>query len=194
MVQLMKGLPDTHMADWHVFSPDHEIPGQILIDLANAVGSEEILPFYQAHSLTNIDPKAWYPQQTVLDIYGEMASRKGGSMFDFVSIGIKEAEQAIIPPHFLALPLLTNLQSIGEVFKLNNRGTDVGEIRCETISDHHVKMIMRIPQPDDIWYGIFYGYVRRFIPRGADFTVTYDPAVPRRDKGGDVTIIHIKWN
>ena len=181
------------MPDWQVFSADHEIPGRILIDLANAVGSDEILPFYQAHGLNHIDPEAWYPQQTVLDIYSDMASHKGGTMFDFVSIGIKEAEQANIPPRFQSLPLLANLQAIGEVFKLNNRGSDCGEITCETVDDHHVRMVMRIPQPDDIWYGIFYGYVKRFVPPGTDFTVSYDPDIPRRDKGGRQTIIHIRW-
>lgn len=181
------------MANWHTFSEDHEIPGQILLDLANAVGSEEIMPYYVRHGLTPIDPKAWYPQQKVLDVYNDMDGTKAGTMFDFVAIGMKEAEQAIIPPQMQSLPLLTILQGVGQVFKLNNRGTDPGEITVETVSAKHVKMILRIPQPDDIWYGIFYGYVRRFVPKGTEFTVAYDPDVRRKDQGGDVTIIHITW-
>lgn len=182
------------MAKWHVFSPDHEIPGQILIDLANAVGADEILPYFEKHGLTNIDPNAWYPEQKCLDVYNDLAETANGTMFDFVSIGMKEAEQARIPPAFLSLPLMTNLQGINQVFKLNNRGTDIGEMRCDVVSEKHVKIIMRIPQPDDLWYGIFYGYVKRFLPTGSHFTVAYDKAVPRRDLGGDITILHISWD
>jgi hypothetical protein len=181
------------MADWHVFSPDHEFPGQILIDLANAVGSEEIMPYFEKHGLTHIDPKAWYPQQKLCDIYNDMEASKAGTMFDFVSIGMKEAEQAIVPPSFQSLPLLSILQGVGAVFKLNNRGKDTGEIKCEIVTDRHVKMILRVVTPDTLWYGIFYGYVRRFVPKGTHFKVYFDQDVPRRDNGGDVTIIHITW-
>jgi hypothetical protein len=181
------------MPRYQVFSPDHEGPGQVLLDFANAVDAEEILPYFEKHGLTNIDPKAWYPHQKFLDVLSDI-SENPSAMFNFVSIGMKQAENAIIPPEFANLPLLTLLQGTGEVFKLNNRGSNVGELRCEVVTDHHIKMIMRIPQPDDLWYGIFYGYVRRFIPKGKHFTVYYDHEVPRRDEGGEVTIIHITWD
>ncbi len=182
------------MPHWHVFSADHEFPGQVIIDLANAVGSEEIMPYFKKHGLTNIDPKAWYPQQKLLDIYNEMETSKSGTMFDFVSIGMKEAEQAILPAQFQSLPLLSILQGVGEVFKLNNRGTDPGDLKCEVVTDKHVKMVLRATTPDNLWYGIFYGYVRRLAPKGTHFTVYFDENVPRRDNGGDVTIIHITWS
>jgi len=182
------------MAKWHVFSEDHEFPGQILIDLANAVGSDQIMPYFAKHGLTNIDPKAWYPQQKLLDVYNDMQATKNGTMFDFVSIGTKQAEQAIVPAQFASMPLLDILQGVGQVFKLNNRGTDIGEMRCETMTDKHVKMILRVTTPDNLWYGIFYGFVRRFIPKDTRFTVYFDKDVPRRDNGGDVTIIHITWD
>ena len=181
------------MAHWHVFNPDHEAPGKVWLDLANAIGSEGIMPYFKKHGMTNIDPDTWYPMQKIVDIYNDMADSKAGLMFDFVSIGMKEAEQAIVPPQFESLPLLNILQSIEVVFKLNNRGTDPGEVRCETVTNTHVKMILRVVTPDDLWYGIFYGFVNRFTPKGTHFTIHYDPDVPHRDIGGDVTIIHITW-
>ncbi|MEP7286549.1 MAG: hypothetical protein ABI947_12360 [Chloroflexota bacterium] len=84
------------MPRWQVFYPDHEFPGQILLDLEKAVGSDKILPYFEKHGVTKIDPKASYPLQTLLDIYNDMDSTRSGTMFDFVSIGLKEAEQAII--------------------------------------------------------------------------------------------------
>jgi hypothetical protein len=178
---------------WQVFNADHEIPGRILIDLANAVGADEILPYFQKHGLTNIDPDAWYPEQKLLDVYNDMSDTKDGTMFDFISIGIKEAQQARVPEAFTKMPLLEILQGIAQVFKLNNRGTDYGEVWCETLDDHHVKIHMRTPQPDDLWYGAYYGFVRRFLPPGTHFTVAYDDSVKRRDLGGEVTILRISW-
>jgi hypothetical protein len=182
------------MANWQVFSPDHEIPGQLFIELANATGSEEILPYFEKHGMSQVDSKLWYPQQRLLDIYNDMASTKSGTMFDFVSIGMKEAEQAILPPHFASLPLMDILNGVEHVFKLNNRGTDTGYVRCEKVSDKHVKMHLRVTTPDNVWYGIFYGYVRRLAPADVMFDVFFDPDLPRRDQGGDETIIHIKWD
>jgi hypothetical protein len=49
--------------------------------------------------------------------------------------------------------------------------------------------------PDDMSYGILYGYARRFLPPGTKFKVYYDPDVLPRDQGGseNYTIIHISW-
>jgi len=182
------------MANWRTFSDDHEIPGKILFELRDAVGADQILPFFEKHGMTNIDPNKWYPMQTMLNIYKDMSEAKSGTMFDFVSIGMQEATQAIVPPEFAAMPLLQILQGVGEVFKLNNRGTDFGSISIETLSDTHIKVTLRAVTPDDVWYGIFYGFVRRFAPQGTSFTVRYDQTLqPRRDMGGDVTVLDISW-
>lgn len=182
------------MTHWHVFSPDHEFPGQILVDLAKAVGSDHIMPYFEKHGLTHTDPKGWYPMQKLLDVYNDMEDTESGTMFDFVSIGMTQAEQAIVPPQFESLPLIDILQGVSQVAKLNNRGTDVGEIKCEVVGDHHVKIILRVVSPDNLWYGIFYGFARRFIPKGTHVTVYFDKDVPRRDQGGEITIIHIEWD
>jgi len=183
------------MARYHVFSTDHEIPGKILIDLENAVESEDIIPFFTKHGMTNIDPQAWYPMQKLLDIYNDMVdSRNASTMFDFVSIGMKEAEQAIVPSQFQTMPLLEILKSVTSVFDLNNRGTDYGSCVAEAVTDKHMKITLRAATPDDIWYGVFYGFVRRFAPKGTQFSLRYDPDIPRRENGGEVTIIHITWD
>ena len=181
------------MPRYNVFSADHEIPGKILIDLKNAVASEEIGPYFKKHGMETIDPQAWYPMQKLLDIYNDMADNTL-TMFNFVSIGMKEAEQAIVPPEFAKMPLLDLLVNVGRVFDLNNRGTNYGKCITEVVTPKHVKVTLRAATPDDIWYGIFYGYVRRFAPKGTHFTVRYDSDVPRRENGGDVTIIHIMWD
>jgi hypothetical protein len=181
------------MTQYKVFHPDHETLGRTLLDFEDAVGGENIQPYFQKHGLVNIDPDAWYPEQKLLDVLSDISGQKN-SMFDLVSIGLKTVEQAVIPPEYASLPLLTILENANETYKLNCRGTDIGGVQCEVVSSKHVKMICRFPDPDDYWYGCFYGYVKRFSPRDTNFSLYYDKDIPRRDKGGDVTIIHITWD
>ncbi len=181
------------MARHELFHPDHEYLGQVLIDFENAVGGERIHPLLEKHGLGDIDAEVWYPAQRFMDVMNDLQDSGMADMLDFVSIGLKHVEQAIMPPEFAALSLVEILSGMDAAYHLNNRGTDIGEIKCEIVSNRHVKMLVRVPQPDDVWYGICYGYVRRHAPEGTTFTVYYDEDAPRRHEGGDHTIIHITW-
>ncbi len=178
------------MRHFTAFHPDHMMYGQNILAHERAIGSDRIHPLLEKHGLAQIDPQAWYPVQKWLDVLSDMAD-EGGAMFDFVSVGMKMVDNAIFPPELEKLPLLEVLKMVDKVYPMNNKGTDVGYVRCEVVNDKHVKMYVRVPAPDDEWYGIIYGYVRRFAPKGAHFTVHYDRDIPRRDQGGDVTIIHV---
>jgi hypothetical protein len=180
------------MSHYKVFHPDHEIRGQLLVDCENAIGRSRTRPLFEKHGLVNIDPQAWYSEQQWLDVLSDMADL-GDPMFDFVSLGIKIAENVTFPPGFDSLPLLTVLQNGSRVFHMNSRGSETGEITVETLNDKHVKLAFRVPDPDDFWYGIVFGYVRRCMPKGTHFTVFYDKEIPRREQGGEVTIIHVEW-
>ncbi len=181
------------MSHYKVFHPDHELRGQLLIDCENAIGRSRIQPLFEKHGLVNIDPRAWYPEQQWLDVLSDMADQ-GNAMFDFVSLGIKIADNAMLPPGFSSLPLLTVLQNANSIFQLNSRGTETGEITTEVLGDKHAKLTFRVPDPDDFWYGILFGYVRRCMPQGTHFTVSYDKEVPRREQGGEVTVMHVEWD
>ncbi len=49
------------------------------------------------------------------------------------------------------------------------------------------------PYPDDLVYGVVFGFARRLLPPDVYFTVYYDAALPRRDEGGIETVIHVEW-
>ncbi|MBI5958326.1 MAG: hypothetical protein HY866_06320 [Chloroflexi bacterium] len=182
------------MAPYKLFHPDHEYLGQVLMDFQNAVEGESIHSIFKKHGLTNIQPQAWYPAQMFINILNDMKESRTMQMLDFVSIGMKQVENAVMPPGLAQLPLIDILRSMDTAYQMNNRGTDIGEIRCEVIDAHHVRLIFRVPQPDDIWYGVCYGYMRRLAPEGTHFTVYYDEHQPRREDGGEITIIHISWS
>lgn len=173
------------------FHPDHECSGHILLDFENALGSERIHPIFVSHGIDLIDPDAWYPVQPYFAALNEIASGDG-SMLDFVSVGMKQVETAIIPPEYYEMPVEEVLEQMDFAYRLNNRGTDVGEVRADVIGNGHVKMYLRVPHPDHLWYGVCFGYMKR-LTRNVDFTVSYDEEFQRHDHGGDYTVIDITW-
>jgi hypothetical protein len=94
---------------------------------------------------------------------------------------------------FTELPVPALFQTMNTAYRANARGTDPGEVKWDVINDHHVRLTVRVPFPDDEWYGVCYGYMRRFAPPGTQFTIYYDDAIPRCDLGGEVTVIHVEW-
>lgn len=181
------------MPAYKVFHPDHEVIGQNLIDIANAIDSERFLPLFEEYGFTNIDPIRWYPFQDVLDVLSTIATFEG-HMFDFVSLGMNSAAAAAIPPEFEQASFVEILYASPDVYRFNHRGTDVGDIVIEKLGKQHIRGTYRTPLPDDLWYGSVYGFVKRFAPKGTHFTVRYDENVTRRDHGGEVTVLHVEWS
>ncbi len=182
------------MPHYQLFDPNTEILGQVILDFEQAVGSEHFHPIFEQHGLVNLDPDAWYPAQAWLDVLNAVSvSGSGQSMFDFVSIGIRQLELAAVPPGFEDLPLVDALCAIEDAYRLNYRGSDIGGIVAEVIAENHVRLIIRSFEPDDLWYGNIYGFMRRFAPGNVRFKVAYDPDLPRRDQGGEVTVLHVTW-
>ncbi|HEX3054338.1 MAG TPA: hypothetical protein VHP83_27020 [Aggregatilineaceae bacterium] len=165
------------------FQADHEYLGQTLIDFELAAGDAAHVCFQQ-HGLTNLSPDTWYPASTFIAAIRDMPK------LDLVSVGRRQAELTDLPDY---LSLLEVFDEMNQLYLRRNRGSDVGDIQCEVLGPTHIALIFRVPQPDDLWYGICCGYVRRFTARNAYCKVYYDPDLPRCDQGGDVTVIHVEW-
>ena len=82
-----------------------------------------------------------------------------------------------------------------DMYQSLHRGADIGGIVIEKIGDTHYKTTHTVIYPDDLSYGVLYGYARRFLPPGTRFMVYYDEEVIPRDQGGQdgYTIIYISW-
>jgi len=177
------------------FDPKAEVNGYSLLGFFQCLRREEIRPFLDAYGLDELDPDKWYPVQDWLDVLNHVAEeRPGQAIFDFVAVGMKVAETTRFPPEFDTLPLTEIFRIGNEDFRTNqHRGGDVGEIVLEVIGPKHVIQKVRTAYPDDFWYGIFYGICRRYLLPGTQFTLYYDEDTPRRDHGGEWTLIHIMW-
>ena len=178
------------MSRYELFHPDTEILGQIILDFSQAIGADRFGPILERHGLTDLESDRWYPGQIWVDVLNDVAA-EGGGMMDFVSLGIRQMDLVQWPPGFSDMPLTEMLQSLNEAYRMNYRGSDIGGIEAEIVSDNHVKMIVRSFEPDALWYGNLYGFMRLFA--AGQYMVTYDETVPRREEGGEVTIIHLTW-
>lgn len=177
------------------FDPNVEIIGQNVLGYLECINRENVLPFLQQRGLDNIDPQKWYPLQDWLDVLNDLENQSGGgAMMDFVSIGMKIAELAQFPPEFDQLPFDELLAVNDRAYQMQHRNGDAGYQTTEKISEGHVTITLKTPYPDDLAYGVVWGECKRFLPAGTNFTVFYDESAPRHDDGGDVTVIHIKWD
>ncbi len=110
-----------------------------------------------------------------------------------VAVGLRVAEYQTLPPELKQASLGQMLMRWGDVYKLQHRG-EVGDIETIRVSDTHYMCIHRNIYPDDLHYGVAYGMARRYLPPGTEFTVMYDEDTLPMDRGGDRTIIHVKWS
>lgn len=182
------------MSRYEPLGPGCEVRGASMLAFVKSAREENIQTILERHGLDNIDPDRWYPLETWLDVFNDIA--EAGSMeavFNLVGIGISTIDTAVLPPDFDILPFNEVIMRTDEVYSLNTRGENRGEYSCELVGDRHIRMIITAPYPDDYHYGIIYGLARRFLPRGTGFTVYYDLYEPRREQGGEATIIHLEW-
>lgn len=181
------------MATLKVFHSDHEILGQMISDFTGAIGSDQFHSLIEKYGYRKVDPKQWYSLQQFLDFTEDLRKQSGGRL-NLVSIGISMAMNGVFPPDLDQMPILEILKLIPLSYPLNNRGTNIGYVKAEILTAMHVKFMIKNPYSEDMIYGTTYGIMKRFAtPQKLSFTVYYDENVPRREEGGEETIIHIEW-
>lgn len=177
------------MAEYVAFDSNVEVLGAVLLTFFSSAG-ESIRPVAEKHGLVAVEPRGWYPQQFVLDLYREIAHYPGG-MFDLVSIGMGIPEQAAFPSGINSIE--SALLSLDVAYHMNHRGGDIGYYRATPVGPAHMLMECRNPYPSDFDYGVLYGLVRRFRSHGVPFTVQRDDSLPSRKHGADVCTYHVTW-
>lgn len=62
-------------------------------------------------------------------------------------------------------------------------------MKVEKLDDKTYRVESDTIYPDDLEYGVMFGLVRRVVPAGTGFVVSYDETVQRKDLGGPVTVM-----
>lgn len=169
--------------------PNLELNGQTTLALLQNINQDATRPYLAQHGLDNIDPEAWYPVQSILDVLNDVAT-EGNPMSHFVAIGIKAAELGDLPPN---ITFEKFIQMYGEVFLQRHRNGDPGTIESFAVGPNHMQVNCDVVYPDHVMYGLIFGYARRILSDDRHYTVFYDEEITPRDLGGEQTIIHITW-
>lgn len=167
--------------------------GHTVYSLLANMRADALSPLVKKYGLADIEKNDWYPLQDVLHLLSELKDQ-GTAMMDFVAVGMSAADLSPFPPELEKAPLEQILLLYPQAYPARHRNGVPGSVVAEKVAEGHIKMICDVPYPDDIFYGLMYGFARRFLPRGTDFTVRYDETEPRKEEGGPTTIIHVSWN
>lgn len=153
-------------------NPQVEASGASILSVIASAGSS-LKPLLEKYGLNDVKPDAWYPQQLWLNFFRDLAEG-GGSMSDLVSIGMRIPETANFPPQINSVE--SALQMLNGAYHMNNRNDPV-ENRWEynKIAEGEYHITCRTPVPRDFEYGVVYGLVRRFCPKGQHYIVQRDP-------------------
>lgn len=172
--------------------PGLELNGQTARSLLENLNQDLMRPFLDAHGLDEVDPDAWYPLQDVLNVMNDIEAA-GNATGSFVAIGVKAAELSPLPPEMEAMGFEQFMLIYADVYQQRHRNGYPGELVIESIDSNHILIHFNVPYPDDVMYGLIFGYARRLMSARGFFTVYYDEDVPTREQGGDETLIHATW-
>jgi hypothetical protein len=172
--------------------PRAETLGVNILAYFNNLRNDQTGPIMDRHGLGNVQPTDWIPTQKFLDALNDMGQTPD-FMSALVAVGMGVGE--ILPVPFEDPGLGDVLAIWNDIYQGLHRNADVGQITSEKESDTHYKITFTDVYSDDFNYGIMYGYAKRFLPPGTQFTIYYDPKVTPRDRGGNLgyTVIHTKW-
>lgn len=170
--------------------PNAEIFGANLQVFVDHIQADETRPIFEKHQLIDLEGQKWYPVIWWLNALNELGGT-GNASANMIAIGIQITSVLEFPP---GLTLEAILMGWDDIYYSVHRGGDIGHVTTEAVTPTHYKITLTDIYPDDLSYGIAYGFARRFCPAGKTFKVYYEPNVPRRDDGGaDVTLINVTW-
>lgn len=175
------------MTEFIAFDPNAEVRGLSILTVLAHLG-KEAHAILQKHGMSHVDENSWYPQQSLLNIYRDLASLE---FYNMVSIGMKVPDNAPFPPD---CSVEEALAVINEAYQNHHRGGDVGEYRYEPMGEREARIICRNPYPSDFDYGVIYRLVQKYMPADSrGVTLVRDESAPNRKKGGDSCTFIAKW-
>ena len=156
------------MQRYRAFTPGMQVRGQVIQAATKCINSEHIEPYLRQNGLLGRQD----------DLQPILADR-WYSLQDWLNV--------------LTSLLEEKLDLWSRTYQAQHRDGDAGEITVHRMGNKLIWVDARTPYPDDILYGAIYAIASHHFPASAGVTVRYDDAMPRRDKGGDVTRFQILW-
>lgn len=176
-----------------VCEPGTQVAGATVMSLIENVQAADLSELVKKYGFENVAPNMWYSLEDFLRFLAEMVENPEMT-FNSVAIGMSIADTAHMPPGMESPSFTEMVEGWDAHYQANFRNGDVGHKVTVKLSPKHYKVVHNnTKMPDDLEYGVLYGFAKRFLPPGTDFTVWYDEDVIQMDEGGDQTVLHVSW-
>ena len=145
-------------SEFEAFSPSTEVKGNAIQAIVNGIMRKELAYNILArHGITKIEPDKWYPEQSWLDAFHEIATELG----DAALYAIGRA----LPP-LLDLPPGVNsveeaIEKIDEIYKAHHRG-QAGGYKATMTGNRSAQIISENPRPCAYDMGLLTAFIEHF--------------------------------
>lgn len=170
------------MSKYVSFNPNAQVIGKAILGVASALG-ERAKPSLEKYGLDKVKPDGWYPQQSWLNALREFDQE---SMFDLIAVGKHVAEHVPLPDEVDSVEAV--LMLIGKTYSHNHRNCP-GYSRSELVGDNHIQVTVHDPYPNNMVYGVLFGFASRFTRR---VVVRYADETPY-GTDSDTVVFHVTW-
>jgi len=133
----------------------------------------------------SIDPERWYDFDWARSVYIRTAKEVGDATVK--AIGRKMIETAEYPPGIDSVEAL--LPALDAAYRLNARGSDIGEIKCELEDDCSATLVWSTPFPCALNIGIMEGSCSRY---GTRALIEHGPD-GCMDEGAKSCTYYVSW-
>ncbi len=170
-------------------TPEAKVVGQVVLAFSENLTAERIAHLLPKHGLDNIDPEAWYPHQSWMDVLKDVEEEAKDADTSFVAFGRKVVETAVMPPEMKTLE--DALQALHAIHHLNLRNIPEDEgYHLEKLADKHYLVHHNTPNPEAVIYGFLWGMAARFVGAAESFSLKRRPDI-QSGKGRDV--YEVRW-
>lgn len=178
------------MAQFQSFADGVTVNGQTVISVIEGMkhSREKAIQILGNHGITNPQKEEWYPQQSWLNSFKEIAESIG--TYALYCIGVTIPDNAQFPPAIDSLEKA--LASIDIAYHLNHRGGEIGYYKFLKDVDGSLHFICNNPYPCEFDRGIIEGVARKYITAEQLVLVKHDDTAPCRDKDADSCTYHLE--
>ncbi|MCK5832046.1 hypothetical protein KAH81_00080 [bacterium] len=147
------------MPEYSALSPSAEVKGNAMLAIIEGMMSEELARTILAkYGITDIHPDKWYPEQSWLDVFSDIAGELGDAALYSIGRTI---------PKVLDLPKNIHnaheaVEKLNDFYQSHHRGGNSGSYIVTDLEDRSARIISHNPRPCAYDMGFLSAYIGRF--------------------------------
>lgn len=173
--------------------PKVEVLGISISAFLNNLLSDDTRPYMAKYGLDNIQQDKWYSGQHYANVINDLVANTN-AMENLVAVGMQIGKQFVFPPGE-KFTYEQFLMSWDDLYHMHFRGGDVGNMKTTQLDLTSYRVVNTTIWPDDMVYGVAYGFGRRLLPPGSKLRIAYESPNHRMDYGGALeTVMLVNWS